>query len=556
MKVKFTATTQSNLFTVPIIDGQIIAIMDQPGYYYDFGGTRYKVNNVSITPTLSAGTKIGEIIINGTTTDMYAPTPPSAISQLTNDIGYITNAVNDLANYYLKSETYTKEEVNTLISSIPTMDIRVVNSLPTENISTTTIYLVPSSDPEQQNVKDEYINTTGTSAGWEKIGSTAVDLSDYPTWSDMYSVLEDYVEDYELSDYVSNSDLSETLENYVETDELDEFQYTVEQDYLLKCNSDQYSDSIQIDTSSSMRINSDSSMEVTSDDSISLNASTATIYSGYDTGVTIIDGAINVNASTATIGEAQALSSLDVNASTVTFGQSQSVDVVTVNASTFSAGTGYSGYPEMQLTDSSFDVSISGRGRVSLGSTGASVVGNGKVVIEQGSCSGAVITLGTVPNKQGVIIDSGEYKNIYLDTSEHIYISNDNISGIDLFDLLPTISAFCPTESGSTTTRAYVKGDIFSSGGTVYQATDDIPYGTYISYASTQEVTNLGEAIRFAVQSVIDDVTPSTDTTYSSSKIDELIADIPSGGRSITNSTAAPHTSSNIQTTVTVTKEE
>ena len=547
MKVKFTATTQSNLFTVPIIDGQIIAIMNQPGYYYDFGGTRYKVNNVSITPTLSAGTKIGEISINGTTTDMYAPTPPSAISQLTNDIGYITNAVNDLANYYLKSETYTKEEVNTLISSIPTMDIRVVNSLPTEDISTTTIYLVPSSDPEQQNVKDEYINTTGTSAGWEKIGSTAVDLSDYPTWSDMYSILEDYVED---------SDLSETLENYVETYELEEFQSTVEQDYLLKYNSDQYSDSIQIDTSSSMRINSDSSMEVTSDDSISLNASTATIYSGYDTGITITDGAISVNASTATIGESQALSTLDVNASTVTVGQSQSADAVTVNASTFSAGTGYGEYPEMQLTGESFDVSISGSGRVSLGSTGAAVVGNGKVVIDQGSCSGAVITLGTVSNRQGVIIDSGQYKNIYLNTSEHIYISNDNISGVDLFDLLPTISAFCPTESGYTTTRAYVKGDIFSNEGTVYQATDDIPYGTYISSASTQEVTNLGEAIRFAVQSVIDDNASSSDTTYSSAKIDELIADIPSGGRSITNSTVTPHTSSNVQTTVTVTKEE
>ena len=547
MKVKFTATTQTNLFTVPIIDGQIIAIMDQPGYYYDFGGTRYKVNNVSITPTLSAGTKIGEISINRTTTDMYAPTPPSAISQLTNDIGYITNAVDDLANYYLKSETYTKEEVNTLISSIPTMDIRVVNSLPTEDISTTTIYLVPSSDPEQQNVKDEYINTTGTSAGWEKIGSTAVDLSDYPTWSDMYSTLEDYVED---------SDLSETLENYVETYELEEFQNTVEQDYLLKYNSDQYSDSIQIDTSSSMRINSGSSMEVTSDDSIGLNASTATIYSGYDTGVTITDGAISVNASTATIGESQALSTLDINASTVTVGQSQSADAVTVNASTFSAGTGYGEYPEMQLTGESFDVSISGNGRVSLGSTGASVVGNGKVVIDQGSCSGAVITLGTVSNRQGVIIDSGQYKNIYLNTSEHIYISNDNISGVDLFDLLPTISAFCPTESGYTTTRAYAKGDIFSNEGTVYQATDDIPYGTYISSASTQEVTNLGEAIRFAVQSVIDDNVSSSDTTYSSAKIDELIADIPSGGRSITNSTVTPHTSSNIQTTVTVTKEE
>ena len=57
-------------------------------------------------------------------------------------------------------------------------------------------------------------------------------------------------------------------------------------------------------------------------------------------------------------------------------------------------------------------------------------------------------------------------------------------------------------------------------------------------------------------ESIIDDTTASTDTTYSSAKIEELIAAIPSGGRGITNTTVSPNVSSIVQTTTTVTKED
>lgn len=93
--------------------------------------------------------------------------------------GLVAYLTAQLANYYTKSQTYTQTEVNNLISAISTLNIEVVASLPTQDISTTTIYLVPSADPKTQNVKDEYINTDGTSAGWELIGSTAIDLTNY-----------------------------------------------------------------------------------------------------------------------------------------------------------------------------------------------------------------------------------------------------------------------------------------------------------------------------------------------------------------------------------------
>ena len=55
----------------------------------------------------------------------------------------------------------------------------VVQTLPTTNISTSKLYLVPSSDPQTGNLYDEYINTDGTTSGYELIGTTGVDLSAY-----------------------------------------------------------------------------------------------------------------------------------------------------------------------------------------------------------------------------------------------------------------------------------------------------------------------------------------------------------------------------------------
>ena len=65
----------------------------------------------------------------------------------------------------------------------------VVQSLPTQNISTSTIYFVPSSDPSASNYYDEYINLDGTSQGWELIGTTAIDLTDYYTKGEVDALL-------------------------------------------------------------------------------------------------------------------------------------------------------------------------------------------------------------------------------------------------------------------------------------------------------------------------------------------------------------------------------
>ncbi|WFE85032.1 hypothetical protein [Parabacteroides chongii] len=67
---------------------------------------------------------------------------PTKTNDLTNDSGYITKAVNDLANYYIKSEVYTQEEVRTLISNLNSVKLQKVESLP-EAGESNIIYLVP-----------------------------------------------------------------------------------------------------------------------------------------------------------------------------------------------------------------------------------------------------------------------------------------------------------------------------------------------------------------------------------------------------------------------------
>lgn len=112
---------------------------------------------------------------------------------------FITNTVSNLVNYYTKTETYTKTEVDNIVSAIENARFEVVSELPTSDIETNVIYLVPKASAQTNNIKDEYINLDGTSAGWELIGDTEIDLSGYVTTSDLNTALADYTTTTDLA---------------------------------------------------------------------------------------------------------------------------------------------------------------------------------------------------------------------------------------------------------------------------------------------------------------------------------------------------------------------
>lgn len=116
---------------------------------------------------------------NASSGDAQILNKPTALSAFTNDEGFIDNTVNNLVNYYIKGDTYTKTEVNELIGNIATIQISAVSTLPATGQSNV-IYLVPKSGGSGTNVKDEYL---WTGSAFEKIGDTEIDLSGYLTTS-------------------------------------------------------------------------------------------------------------------------------------------------------------------------------------------------------------------------------------------------------------------------------------------------------------------------------------------------------------------------------------
>lgn len=111
------------------------------------------------------------------------------ISNFTNDANYITNSVNNLVNYYLRSETYTKAEVAALIGAIQQFHYEIYAS--TSEVTTpanNVLYLIgPTGSGSDKYEEYVYANST-----FVKIGDTSIDLSGYVTITALNNVLADY----------------------------------------------------------------------------------------------------------------------------------------------------------------------------------------------------------------------------------------------------------------------------------------------------------------------------------------------------------------------------
>ncbi len=135
---------------------------------------------------------------------------------------FITKAVSDLTNYYLKSETYSASEVDQLIAAIKQFDLVSVQTLPTPSADTMgKVYFVPSADPKTQNVKDEYITLAVTEQGtttysWECIGSTTIDLSNYYTKAQTDAAITAAINDA-LADYSTTSQVGTMITTAINT---------------------------------------------------------------------------------------------------------------------------------------------------------------------------------------------------------------------------------------------------------------------------------------------------------------------------------------------------
>ena len=102
---------------------------------------------------------------------------PTDVCQLCNSSNYISNATCDLCNYYLKCETYTKEEVECMVSNF--WGFCVVENLP-ESWCTNLIYLKWPIGCWCDKYEEYIYNTC-----WTLIGETSTDLSNYAKCCDI-----------------------------------------------------------------------------------------------------------------------------------------------------------------------------------------------------------------------------------------------------------------------------------------------------------------------------------------------------------------------------------
>ena len=90
--------------------------------------------------------------------------------------GFVTKAVNDLTNYYLKSETYTQAEVNALIAAINQFHYEIYPSLASITSPATNVLYLIGPTGSGSDKYEEYVYSNST---FVKIGDTSIDLSGY-----------------------------------------------------------------------------------------------------------------------------------------------------------------------------------------------------------------------------------------------------------------------------------------------------------------------------------------------------------------------------------------
>ena len=121
---------------------------------------------------------------------------PDVYAQLTQHLDELYEQMpNEVAQYFEQHKDEFKGDKGEK-GDAGSIKFIIVQTLPTENIDETAIYLKASNDPQSQNAYDEYIYTKGN---WECIGtaSVKVDLSEYDKTTEVDSKLQTLKTDIE-----------------------------------------------------------------------------------------------------------------------------------------------------------------------------------------------------------------------------------------------------------------------------------------------------------------------------------------------------------------------
>ena len=117
--------------------------------------------------------KLQLFLANTYATQASIPVVPTTVSSFTND-----------ANYQNASQVTTA--INAAIAGISGIEFEIVQTLP-QTGDPGTIYLVPAGQSATGDIYEEWIYLN---SAWEKLGTTAVDLTGYTEWDSVNEELE------------------------------------------------------------------------------------------------------------------------------------------------------------------------------------------------------------------------------------------------------------------------------------------------------------------------------------------------------------------------------
>ena len=238
--VKFIQTTEANLNSIPVQDGQMIVLTDKNRIHYDVDGVRLssceppsvattssaglmsasdklKLNNitdsadaVSFTRTLTSGSEIGTLTINGTAVKLYAPsntdTKNTAGATDTSSQIFLIGATSQAAN----AQTYSHDTAYVGQNGhLYSNKKQVVNLTDTQALTNKTYNGYTLGDACAKGVDTEPTENSGnliTSGAAYELKKSVVDGKQL-----LADTINEFIEDGELDEPVAGDDTFETL---------------------------------------------------------------------------------------------------------------------------------------------------------------------------------------------------------------------------------------------------------------------------------------------------------------------------------------------------------
>lgn len=221
------------------IDGVLETKANTSDVTNSISNLRTEIGNTYLTKELAANTYLSQTdalatYVQKTDYDTKVEEIGTTTSGLRTDVDALKSAVGSAASGETLATGLFKDidDLRKDITAIPKFAIEVVESLPVDNISGTTVYLVK----EKDSVGDLYTEYIYVNGAWENLGKQTVDLSSYSTTEKMNAAISAAIADLKIGDYYKKTEVDNLLKTKADSSVLENYvlKTKLESDYLTK----------------------------------------------------------------------------------------------------------------------------------------------------------------------------------------------------------------------------------------------------------------------------------------------------------------------------------